>query len=529
MKYKIIYIALLLLACAYGQAQKEKYIWHYGYGAGLDFNNTSTVRSHGGVDVQNVPAAIEGFVSTMEGCFTLCDSDGRLLFSSDGTSLYDKDGTVVVTNLGGHNTATQSGIILPWPNDPNTFYILAVGYAYGLKYYSSLTLTIVSVDASRNVTVLETPTLIGRGIEKLAATVNHDQTGYWVLTYDFDYTIGDAYSDNPTAGTQKLNAWLFKGYGVYEGPVTYADATKIPIGPYLGEIAFSNAGDRFVAGFGNGDQGWSDATIVSQVLTGSFNRTTGAISDVRVRDQMPYYGLAFSPSDTYVYVAGETWTPGGSGTLTRYSMPYCAETEGLFAGTSTFEECTFQYGYEIVMLTNIKAGPDGRLYGVTFDNSGSGNKDLYIMENPDAGKVMTAGRFNTFRDYLATPNAAIRGAAGLPVFLATEYIKEMAGEITGATSFCASATLQSYSITMVSGSGDNELTHTVWDWGDGSPTVTDTNIGTQAKSHAYTSRGSYTITVTGYKASGVSFVRTLQVKANACRLPVNHNLTTVGN
>src|SRR5690606_24735388 len=50
-------------------------------------------------------------------------SNGDLILYTDGNSVYDRDQQVRGSNIGGDNTATQSSIVIPFPNDPTMYYI----------------------------------------------------------------------------------------------------------------------------------------------------------------------------------------------------------------------------------------------------------------------------------------------------------------------------------------------------------------------------------------------------------------------
>ena len=73
----IISILISSIFCA--SAQNEGNIRYFGYGAGLDFNSGSTV------------ALIDGMLNTSEGCATISDNSGDLLFYTDGMTVYNRN------------------------------------------------------------------------------------------------------------------------------------------------------------------------------------------------------------------------------------------------------------------------------------------------------------------------------------------------------------------------------------------------------------------------------------------------------
>ncbi len=64
---------LFILVSQSALAQREAAQWYFGQKAGLNFNNGAPV------------ALTDGMLETHEGCSTISDINGNLLFYSDGT------------------------------------------------------------------------------------------------------------------------------------------------------------------------------------------------------------------------------------------------------------------------------------------------------------------------------------------------------------------------------------------------------------------------------------------------------------
>lgn len=77
MKKNLLIILLFLSLASY--AQGEANIWYFGNKAGLDFNSGSPV------------ALTDGQIESEEGCATISDANGHLLFYTDGVSVWDKN------------------------------------------------------------------------------------------------------------------------------------------------------------------------------------------------------------------------------------------------------------------------------------------------------------------------------------------------------------------------------------------------------------------------------------------------------
>ncbi|MFZ4739624.1 MAG: gliding motility-associated C-terminal domain-containing protein [Bacteroidales bacterium] len=98
------------------QAQKETWHWYFGNKAGVDFTS--------GVPV----ADTNGKMSAGEGVSSISDSAGNLLFYTNGMDVWNKAHTIMDngTGLMGHQSSTQSSIIVKQPNNDSIYYIFTL-------------------------------------------------------------------------------------------------------------------------------------------------------------------------------------------------------------------------------------------------------------------------------------------------------------------------------------------------------------------------------------------------------------------
>src|SRR5437764_1215512 len=113
---KKILLIYLFLICTASFAQKEANNWYFGRNAGVTFN--------GGAPV----AVTNGQLNTLEGCASISDANGNLLFYTDGIKVWNKNHVVMTngTGLRGDPSSTQSGIIVPKPGSSTIYYIFTV-------------------------------------------------------------------------------------------------------------------------------------------------------------------------------------------------------------------------------------------------------------------------------------------------------------------------------------------------------------------------------------------------------------------
>ena len=108
----IIFLSLILLSLK-SYTQNEAANWFFGEQAGINFNNSSPV------------SILGGELETDEGCSTISDKFGNLLFYSDGITVWNKNHLIMPNGHGllGDFSSTQSALIVPKPNSNHIFYL----------------------------------------------------------------------------------------------------------------------------------------------------------------------------------------------------------------------------------------------------------------------------------------------------------------------------------------------------------------------------------------------------------------------
>lgn len=274
MKHHLLLLGLIGGLNTYNYAQKQTAIWFFGDNSGLDFNSGSPVNLTGSQ------------MATWEGCTSIADGAGNLLMYSDGLSLWDKNHNIMPNGSGllGDPSSAQSGLIVPKPTDPNTYYIftVAVEGADGIRYSEvDMTLNGGNGDITTNKNIL----LIGPSSEKLTAVLHANGQDVWVVTQ--------------TDGTNSYYAYLVNAAGVSATPVVSSVGT--PNSPNMGAdgyIKFSPDGTKLVNAHLNG--------ILLELFT--FDAATGVISNPMTFTNYTFetpYGVEFSPNNQVLYVSTE--------------------------------------------------------------------------------------------------------------------------------------------------------------------------------------------------------------------------------
>ena len=127
-------ILALLLAYSWILDAQRNNIWYFGRKAGLNFNQPAPV------------PLLNSAMNTDEGCSSICDANGHLLFYTNGVTVFDRNHKVMLNGegLSGNISTSQSGLIVPHPGNSNLYYIFSSD-AFENKFANGYTYSIVDM------------------------------------------------------------------------------------------------------------------------------------------------------------------------------------------------------------------------------------------------------------------------------------------------------------------------------------------------------------------------------------------------
>ena len=422
---------LFIFISAFAFAQSRVSIWYFGDNAGLDFNSGSPV------------ALTNGQTSTWEGCATICDCNGALLFYTDGVKVWNKNHTVMPNGSGlfGNTSSTQSGVIVPKPGSTTEYYIFtadAFGGGNGICY-SLVDMTLAG--GLGNVTTKNVP-LLSPAAEKVTATYQSNGLDYWVVAH--------------TSNTDEFYAYSVTSGGVNTSAVvSNAGTTFAGTGGIFGYLHFSPDGSKLASILQSGNLcDILDFNTSSGTVTTNFSIPTSNVSIYNP------YGVEFSPDASRLYVGIEV-----AKQIYQYDMSLGSSaaiiSSATLIGTTAAGECGA-----------LQIGPDGRIYVAVFAGTA-----LAVINNPNSlgagcnyvdnaiglsGKISRLGLPNYIPAFVAPP-------AAITLFSSSDPI-------------CNGAKNGAAVISVTGGSGNFS-----YSWSDGGTGVTNSNLG----------GGTYTVTVTG--------------------------------
>ena len=272
-KTVLFFIFCLISFCSFSQNEASN--WYFGSNAGLRFNPDGSTTNLN-----------DGRLNTIEGCATISNSGGNLLFYTDGITVWNRLHNPMPNGIGlyGDPSSSQSAIVVPKPNDPNIYYIFTVDTSIGGDpdmgfNYSIVDMTLNSglgdvISTSKNINLLQDSS------EKISAVLKDcDTKSIWVITFGSSTGIVE---DNPVFNT--FYAYEVSNSGVNTTPVKSTVNTFIT--DSRGYLKLSPDGTKLAC-----------ANIGYGLYLFDFDTTTGMVSNttqinisntINKRYQVPY-------------------------------------------------------------------------------------------------------------------------------------------------------------------------------------------------------------------------------------------------
>jgi gliding motility-associated-like protein len=451
MRTRFVLFVLLCFSVQLSYGQLEAANWYFGFNAGIRFDP----------DTGSVTALTDGSLATEEGCSTISNVNGDLLFYTDGITVYDRTHAVMQNGNGlkGNPSSTQSGIIIPKPGNTDVYYIFTVdtgangGQDTGLHYYE--------VDVSLNgglgaviTDIANPPNLLSGCSEKIAAIgVNNSE--------DIFVSVLASLSGIEKSQFDTIHTFRVGASGVGETPVKSSVST-IEF-DRRGYLKFSADGKNLVS-----------ANMREGTYLYDFDATTGIVSNERNLN-LPSpnsfgYGVEFSPNNQFLYVSASNdaniSAPASSHRSSIYQFEIDKPTIGEINGSRL--EVYSGLGYRGA----LQLGINGKIYRALSDNYDIGKPFLGVINNPD---IKGAGS-NYQNDAIPLNGPVSR--QGLPPFIQSFFA------IINVENVCSGET------TLLSFESDTAPDSVLWEFGDGF-----TSMQFDA-THQYSSSGIYDIVLT---------------------------------
>jgi WD40 repeat protein len=270
-KITLLFAFISLIIHANAQEQTEK--WYFGVLAGVDFSPATPV------------ALTNGAMNTSEGCSSISDSLGNLLFYSDGQTVWNRNHTPMPNGTGllAGITCTQAALIVPKPGSNTIYYEFTLDDTGGLNglRYSVIDMTLDN--GFGDVTVEKNIFIRNNLTEKLTGVAQANGTDYWIAVHENGNDTFYVYS--LTAAGLDTNA-VISHAGIIH--------SNAQIQNTYGQMKFSPCGDMLALAAG----------YLNTVEVFNFDNATGIITpfvSIPMTDHV--YGIEFSSHSTMLYVS----------------------------------------------------------------------------------------------------------------------------------------------------------------------------------------------------------------------------------
>ncbi|MBI9041294.1 T9SS type B sorting domain-containing protein [Lutibacter sp.] len=458
---KRVVFLLLVLFPIVSFSQKEAAIWYFGQYAGLDFNSGAPV------------VLTNGQLNTFEGCATISDYLGNLLFYTDGVTVWNKNHLVMPNGTGllGNASSTQSAIIVPKPGNLNQYYIFTVDDRNTTSPLSTNGIRFSTIDLTLNgglgdvIPAQKNLTLVAQAYEKITAVKHADSNSFWVISFI----------------QNRFLAWRVDAAGVNTTPIISNVSNALDSRGYL---KVSPDGKKIAcANFGTG----------SSLMIYDFNPATGIVSNeiqlsFDTTNDIPY-GVEFSMQSQKLYVttsqlSGNIHSPPGK--LYQYNM----------ASANISASRILIHSSNVNTRGGLQLAIDGKIYRALSITTTSqiGTAYLGVINNPESDGIACNYVHNAIDVSNGNPNRKV--VEGLPPFIQSFFLSSISSKkycFGDATEFTINSTAPPTSV--------------LWNFGDPASGINNTSTIINP-THIFSSPGNYTINAAITVGTSTSIIST---------------------
>jgi hypothetical protein len=317
-------LALIFITFTSFAQNKRANIWYFGDSTGLDFSSSPPT------------VLTDGQLYALEGCATLCDSNGKLILYTNGRNVWNGKHKQIQNGFGlygSYLSSSQAALIIQKPGSHTIFYIFTTpetANPTGLCY----SIVDMSLDNGNGKVTKKNIQLQESSCEKLTATYHENNHDIWVVAHG--------------AGNDTFYSYLVSKFGVSKCPIIsktgsiYYDKTADAQGPMI----FNTQGNILASCIF-----WQNSIDILE-----FNKLIGKVSykETIKSIRMPI-GLSFSPNDSLLY-ASERYS-----NIYQYQI-YPNTGNIISSKKAIYENNVFEEGFALQLAL------DGKIYACQPDS-----------------------------------------------------------------------------------------------------------------------------------------------------------------
>lgn len=334
--------------------------WLFGSKAGLNFSN-------------GAPMALPNLsgMDTNEGCASVSDKNGNLIFYTDGVSIWEGiNHTQIYTGLKGNSSSTQSSIIVPDPSNPNRYYVLTTdgetthtGTTHTNNHFDGIRIDVSDPDPQNWAATIQwintiLPTIPNTEdfspTERITAIQHNNCTDFWIIT-----VIQKGRKDNNWEGLGFFRVFSIDQNGIkhendYDMQFKATEYAYLKGSPDGTKIAFTNSRSH------------KKHSVKTAVEVFNFDNQTGNI-DISSRRTFAkpsspneeyggrIYGLEFSPNSNFLYFGNLNKS---AGFIYRIDFNTSPNTVSMVVSNKEINNTKSNYCH----VGALQLGPDGLIY-----------------------------------------------------------------------------------------------------------------------------------------------------------------------
>lgn len=458
------------------KSEKRADNWYFFENSGLKFGDA-------GVAFEDITS--QNVFARGKGCTAISDEDGNLLYLSDGMRLWNRNFQQIANGLKGNLGATQSSLLVPFPNNPNAFCLFTIDLLIP-KYpsgYITNGLSYSTISNSENggaggLSWAQNVPLLPYAAEKITAVRNNDSTAYWVIAHPWDSDEWDAFKIDTILHTTPVKSnigWTQTGSAVTKDPIGFLKAS-----PDGKKMACAIMGQNIVEiyDFDNKTGNVSNLVIIP---AGEFNSF----------DDTYTYSVEFSPNGRYLYV---TTVKYNNVSDNNYLYQFDLQSSNIPSSKTLINNGASLKNSAKDMLS-LQLAPDGRIYVGRYNSD-----TLGVINNPNWAGI------DCSYDQKALVLDSKRTIHGFPNFVQSFFDVPFFKYDTR----CFKET----TYFQLNNESDEVVNNGVsWDFGD--PNSGTNNLSADLRpTHVFSAPGNYTVTVTQNAPSGNQYSFSREIKIN---------------
>ncbi|MFY0714845.1 T9SS type B sorting domain-containing protein [Seonamhaeicola sp. NFXS20] len=398
---KIILSLILSVFSMLAFSQRQASNWYFGYGAGIAFDLTNN----------SINTLNNGQLSTNEGCSSISDDSGNLLFYTDGTTVWNKNHSIMMNGSGlfGNNSSTQSAIIVPKPDDENIYYIFTVDtiiYENDTNDGFNYSVVDMTLDGGLGGVTQKNTNLLQLCSEKLTAVLKDCITkSIWVITLASENGTSDIYNT--------FHAFEVSNLGVSTTPVK-SYFPSLSISDKRGYLKVSPDGTKMAsASIGDGLQLFDFDPFTGQA--------TNMLELTIDSSKSPFpYGIEFSPNSQLLYVhAYNDFNDFNSNQNNNNPENHKSVLSQFDLTAPNIQNSQVILDDRSLYRGGLQLGPNGKIYRALSATYSAGLPYLGVINNPNNIGIACNYQHN------AVSLSPYTSSQGLPPFIASFFNEQI--------------------------------------------------------------------------------------------------------